>query len=568
MAENNLDEGWKVVTSKKRKPNIASSGQGVARNDAPDSSPKASASATSDLKSPTSTASAFKRRASRSKAKSKRHDSSSQNKPKSQDTGASELLPTSESKSPTKRSSIAAQESTFQPGIETPDLQQQILAAASQGRISPAKSHYSSESASYVTAQQSQASEISSSSSESYYSADEGEVSLDPSLHFPKPSLWTPTPRSESSPLISKASMWVNPSSSHEVSPTAPKPSLWQRSKSKDSLAISRTSLWIGTQDSDPKGRMISQVQESANETEQQEITLSKENKSELRTTNPTTSKVSASNKEGNKGIQASSEENEIAKLKEVSSQSGSENIIPHSGARLTILSPTPSPGSFSPISIEIPDVSDNLHQRVAIDQREHVPEESHVLSHREEAIVEENANLVVEGILDVVINDDAESLGNTTGKITASSTRATTNIHEESDPSSTTHHDFRPISASSTSVDLQSTPRPSTVIASESATPSSSTHHDSRRDSTPSKPSTATTTTHEGPERASFFKYHEVSVFSAVSASINEKTFTPPMTIAHLGPRFSPSIHRELGLISSLSTTTQHDFALIILCC
>lgn len=523
MAENDLDEGWKVVTSKKRKPSMVSSGQGVARNESSESGPKASASSTSDLKSPTSTASASKRRASRSKAKPKRHDNSSQNKPKGEDTGASELLPTSESKSSTKGCSTAAQETNFQPGIETPDLQQQILAAASQGHISPAKSHSSSESASYVVAQQSQAPEISSSSSESYYSADEGEVSLDSSLHVPKPSLWTPTPQNEPSPLIPKASLWVNSSSNHEVSPTARKPSLWQPSKSEDSPSIPRTSSCTGTQDSDPKSHMISQEEVSAGKTEHQETTISKENKSEPRTTNPSTSKVSVSNKEG-KGIQISSEENDIAKLKEVSSQSGSKKIVPHSGARLTILSPTPSPGSSSPISIEIPDVSDNLHQRVAIYQPEHVPEESHILSHQEEAIVEENANLVVEGIPDAVINDDADSLGNTTGKITASSTRSTSNVHEDSDPSSSIHHDFRLISASSTSVDLQSTPRPSTVIASESSAPSISTYHDFRRDSTPSKPSAATTTTHEGSERASSFEFHEVSVFSAVSASINEK--------------------------------------------
>lgn len=534
MAENDPDDGWKVVTSKRRKPSLAKSGQAEAETGI-----KASASYTPGLKSPSSAESTSKGRATGSKAKSKRRAKSSRSKAKGAGTAVSELPPTAESAPSTQGVSLASPETILQPAIEMPDLPQESLATTSRGHNSPTRSHSSGESVSYVTAQQSPAPERSSSSSESYDSADEGGVSLHPSFHMPNQSLWTPTPQRESTSGVPKAALSINASSNSEVSPTAPRPSLWQPSKTEDSPTTPIT-LWTGTQDSHSKHHVIGQVQVSTDKTEQQEPTLIEENRIESRT-HPSTENASASNKEGNKSIQTSSEAHEIAKLEEVSPESSSKNIVLHSSAELTVLPPAPSSGSFPPIFTVVSDVSEDPHQRVETYQSGHVPEASPIPSHREEALVEEDASLMIEGTPEVMINDDTESLGQKNTAQTnpqLSLTPDTSTILEDLIPSSSIHQDSRLGSAPSISVDLQINSRPSVVVAPELSAPSSI-QHDS------------TVITHQVSE-PSFSTHHE-------------QTSIPSIIITDEGSTFSSAIHQELGLIPSQSTPapsmpTQHE--------
>lgn len=516
MAENGPDDGWEVVTSKKRKPSTAKSDQAGTPTKSSESGPKTSASSTWDPKSPTSTASTPKRRATDSKANSKFHDNSSHNKPKGEGTGVSELLPTSGSTLSAQGISIASPEAISKPAFEIPDLSQQTLAVASTGRPSPTKSHSSSEFASYVTAQPSQAPDICSSSSESYDSADEGEVSLDHSVHLPKPSLWTPIPKRGSS--------------------------------------------------SDPRSQVMSQVQESTDKTIEQENTHIQENKVESRIANASSSKDPALNKEGNKSIQTSSKEHEIAELEVGSTQSGSESVIPQSSAERTIWSPPPNPGSFSPI---FTDISDDPHQMTVIHQSKEVPQASPIPSHHEEAVVKEDAKLVVEGSPGAVVNHNTESLGNTTEKITAHKRQqlsSPTSIHQDSVPSSSTHHELRRVSAPSTSVDLQTTSRPSRVIAPEFTAPSSSPDHDPGRVSTPStsvdpetalRPSSAITRETLAP---SFAANQDIRRPSGSSTLSDPQTSLTPSTItSYEDYPFLSSIHLKLGRLPSPSTTAPH---------
>lgn len=533
MAENDPDDGWKVVTSKRRKPSMAESSQALTPNKSSEPSLKASATSASNLKSSTSIASTSGWRTTSSKAKS----------------DASELLPSSEPTRPTQGVPTTSPEKNLQPAVEMLDLPQHTLAAASAGHISPTRSHSSSESASYVTAQQSQTPETTSSSSESYDSADEGGVYLDPSLYAPNSSSWVPPPQHESSSSIPEATLWVKPASNPEVSPTASKPS-----KSKDSPTTLRT-LWIGAQDSDPHRHEIGEAQASTDKKEQQEATLVKENKFGLRTTSPDTNKASASNK-GSKGSQASSKQHELAKLAEVSPQSGPENIIPHSSAGLTVLPPTSNPESSSPIFTDTADIPDDPHQRVAVYLPRHVSEATSIPSHQEEAIMERDVNSEVKGTSDVVINDDTESLGNTAGINTAQ-----TNLHF-----SFLHHQGSSlVSATSTSVDPHIAFSPSTFIPHEDSTPPFSTHHDLRRISasstsrslpTSSTPSHSAIREDSGPSSTD----HKLGVVSKTPASTNRLTSTPSITITHEGSAFSFSIHHELGLLPSPSTPTQHE--------
>lgn len=527
MAENDPDDGWKVVTSKRRKPSMAKSSQALTPNKSSEPSLKASATSASNLKSSTSIASTSEWRTTSSKAKS----------------DASELLPSSEPTRSTQGVPTASPEKNLQPAIEMLDLPQHTLAAASAGHISPTRSHSSSESASYVTAQQSQTPETTSISSESYDSADEGGIYLDPSLYVPNSSSWVPPPQHESSSSIPKAILWVKPASNPEVSPTASKPSLWQPSKSKDSPTTLRTSLWIGAQHSDPHRHEIGEAQVSTDKKEQQEATLVKENKFGLRTTGLGTNK-------------ASSKQHELAKLAEVSPQSSSENIIPHSNAGLTVLPPTPNPESSSPIFTDTADIPDDPHQRVAVYLPRHVPEATSIPSRQEEAIIERDVNSEVKGTSDVVINDDTESLDNTAGINTAQ-----TNLHF-----SFLHHQGSSlVSATSTSVDPRIAFSPSTFIPHEDSTPPFSTHHDLRRisaSSTSRSLPTSSTPSHiairedSGPSSTD----HKLGVVSKTPASTNRLTSTPAITITHEGSPFSFSIHHELGLLPSPSTPTQHE--------
>lgn len=509
MAENDPDDGWKVVTLKKHRRSTAKSDQAGTPVKSSFSGPKTSASSTWDPKSPTSTASTSRRRATDSKANSKFHDNSSHNKPKGEGTGVSELLPTSESTLSSQRLSIASPEAISQPAFEIPDLSQLTLAEASIGRPSPTKSRSSSESASYFTAQPSQASGICSSSSQSYDSADESEITLGHSVHLPKPSLLIPTPVRGSSPLIPKASLWINPSSNPKTPPTAAK-----------------SSLWTGTQHSDPRSQAMSQVQESTDKTKEQENTHIQENKVESRITNASSSKDPALNKEGSKSIQTSSKEHKIAKLEVGSTQSSSESVIPQSSAERTILSPPPNSGSFSPI---FTDVTDGSHQMAAIHQSKEILEVSPIPSHHEEAVVEEDAKLVVEGSPGDVVNDDTESLGNTNGKITAHKHLqlfSPASIRQDSVPSSFIHHDPGRVSTPSTLVDPQSAVRP---FSSENYAPSFSSNQDIRRSS------------------------------GSSTLSDPQTSLTPSTTITCEPYTFLSSIRLKLGLLTSPSTATTH---------
>lgn len=571
MAENDPDDGWKVVTSQRQKPSMAKSCQAVTPNESSEPSLKASATSASNLESPTSIASTSEGRTASPKAKSERHDNSSHHKSKGEKSDASELLPSPEPTRSTEGVPTASSGKKLQPAIEMLDPPQQTLAAASAGHISPTRSHSSSESASYVTAQQSQTPETTSSSSASYDSADEGGTSLDPSLYVPNSSSWVPPPQHESSSLTPKASLWVKPASNPEVSPTASKPSLGQPSKSKNSLTTLRTSLWIGAQHSDPHRHGIGEAQVYTDEKEQQEATLVKENKFGLRTTTPGTNNASASNKESISS-QTSSEQHELAKLAEVSPQSSSENIIPRSSAGLTVLPPTLTPESDSPIFTDTADISDIPHQRVAVYLPRHVPEATSNPTHQEEAIIERGVNSEVKGTSDVVISDDTESLGNTAGINTAqtnprlSSKPSTTTVHEDDTPSSSIHQGSSLVSATSTSVDPHIALNPSTFIPHEDSTPPISTHHDLRHISasstsrslqTSSTPSHSTIREDSGPS----FTDHKLGVVETTPASTYQLTSTPSITITHEGSAFSSSIHHELGLLPSSSTPIPHEF-------
>lgn len=566
MAENDPDDGWKVVTSKKRKPSMAKGDQAAASNMSSESGPKASASSMSGFKSLTSPASTSKGRATRSRAKSKRHNKSSGNKPKDEDTSASELLPTSESTTSAQEASIASPETVFQP--EMPDKQPTLI-AASGGHISPTRSKSSTESVSYVTAQQSQAPETSSSSSESYDSAEEGGVSLDPSLYIPALSLWTPTPQREYSSLTPQASLWTKPSSNSEVPTTAPKPSLWQPSKSEDLMATPTVSLWTGSQGSDPKSHGMGQVQVFAKETEQKKTTTIKEKNIELRTTDPRTNKASTSDGEGNKSTQTFSQEHEIAKLEEDSPQSSSEKIIPNLISKLTVLPAASGQGSFSPISTDVSDVLDGPQQTVAIYQSELVLKVSTISSHQEEAVVKEDDNLIGEHTRDVVINDDMESLGNTAGKDTArknsqlSSTPSATSIDNGSLSSSSTDHDFGLLSGPSTSADLHTTSNPSKIITPESSAPSSSIYHDSRRIPTFSLSISSTpplTTTHEDPGPSSSLDHRELGGVSASPAPINQRSSTQAEHSASIVSITTPKMSSGSEEMESGSTSVKPE--------
>ncbi|MCJ1425127.1 hypothetical protein MMC29_003015 [Sticta canariensis] len=441
MAENDPNDGWKVVTPKRRKPSLAKSGQAQASRMSSETGAKASASSTPGFKSPSSAESTSKGRSTGSKAKSKRRAKSSHSKAKGEGTGISELPPTAESAPSTQGVSLVSPEKILQPAIEMPDLPQDILATASRGHDSPTRSHSSGESASYVTAQQSPATERSSSSSESYDSTDEGDVFSAPSFDMLNQSLWTPTQQRESTSGVLKASLFINASSNPEVSPTA------QPSKTED-YRITPITLWTGTQDSGPKHHVIGQVQVSTDKTEKQEPTLIEENRIESRT-HPSTDNATASNKK---------EDKSIAKLEEVSPESSLENIVLHSRAEPTVLPPATSSGSFSSICTVVSDVSDDPHQRVETYQSGHVPETSPIPSLREETLVEEDASLMIEGTPEVIINDDAESLGqkNTTqAKPQLSLTPEASTIHEDLIPSSSIHQELGLLPS-------QSTPTPS----------------------------------------------------------------------------------------------------------
>lgn len=515
MAENDPDDGWKIVTPKRRKPSLAKSGQAQASRMSSETGAKAPASSTPGLKSPSSAESTSKGRATGSKVKSKRRAKSSHSKAKGEGTGVSELPPTAESAPSTQGVSLTSPEKVLQPAIEMPDLPQDILATASRGHNSPTRSHSSGESASYVSAQQSPAPERSSSSSESYHSTDEGDVSSAPSFDMLNQSLWTPTQQRESTSGVLKAPLFTNASSNPEVSPTA------QPSKTEDYRTTPIT-LWTGTQDSGPKHHVIGQVQVSTDKTGKQEPTLIEESRIESRT-HPSTDNATASNQK---------EDKSIAKLEEVSHESSSENIVLHSSAELTVLPPATSSGSFPPIFTVASDVSDDPHQRVETYQSGHVSETSPIPSHREETLVEEDASLMIEGTPEVITNDDAESLSqkNTTqANPQLSLTPDASTIHEALIPSSSTHQDSRLGSAPSKSVGLQINSGPSVIVAPELSAPS--THHDS------------TVITRQVCDPS--FSTHP------------EQTSIPSIVTTDEGPTFSSSIHQELRLLSSRSTPT-----------
>ena len=532
MAENDPDDGWKVVTSKRRKPSLAKSDQAQASGMSSETGVKASASSTPGLKGSSSAESTSKGRATGSKAKSKRRAKSSQSKAKDEGTGVSELPPTAESSPST---SLAFPETTLQPAIEMPDLPRDVLATASRGHSSPTRSHSSGESASYATARQSPALERSSSSSEAYHSTDEGDVSSAPAFDMLDPSLWTPTQQRESASGVLKASSFINPSSNPEVSPTAPRPSLWQPSTTEDSSTTPNT-LSTVTQDSGPKHQVVGQIQGSTDETEKQEPTLIEENTVES-TTHPSTDNTTASNKQ---------EDKSIGKLEEVSPESSSKNIVGHSSAELTDLPPAPSSGSFPPISTVGSDVSDDPHQRVETYQSGHVPETSPIPSHRAEVLVEEDASLTIEGSSEVIINDDTESLSQKNTIQTnpqLSLTPEASTIHEHLEPSSSIRQDSRLGSVPPISVDLQSNSRPSIIVApGEGSSFSSSIHPELRLLPPQSNLTPSIPTQHQIPT---------ITLNATPQELASVKTDTPASTVSSTTSKMS-SNSEETGITST----------------
>ncbi|MCJ1464948.1 hypothetical protein MMC07_003563 [Pseudocyphellaria aurata] len=589
VADNDPADGWQVVKSKKRKSNAAKSVQAAA-NKSSEYSSKASATSIADLHRPISTPSTSKRRAAGSKAKRKGHIDSPHGKSTSEDTVGSEILPTSESMSSTGEISTTSPETIPRPSIGIPDFPTQAFAAASRVHVSPTRSQSSSDSASYVSAEQLQALETLFSSSESYDTADEGGVPLEPSPssseydsaeeggvplehspNIPRQPFWTPTTQHETSSVISGASLLKSFISNPEISPTASKLSLWQPPKKEDTLTMPGTFLKTGTQDSESKRRVISQVLVSTDESRQQKSTLNKKNETGLRTTVSSTSKAKTSTR-------ISSEKQEISRSGDIPPQSSSGT-----SAELSLQSPPPSLGAPSPVITDTSDLSNDPNQKVAVFPSGLVSEESHAPGHQE-AVAEED-NIGVEGAADVVINNDMESSTNTprdgsapknTQLSSATTTPSLTPIHEESSPSSSTILYPASVSASS-SVDPQTASQSSSITSQRGHTPSSSIILNPASVSSPStsvdptiatshKESEPDSSTHNSPKRVSASTTTgRLKISSTPStATVDEETGPSSSFTSRAIPVVPASSNQELGRIPSSSTPTQHELTTV----
>ena len=417
MAEKQADDGWQVVTSKKRKPSAAKDDLTTAANMSSGSSSKGRVFLHGSSSNDDSVSSASKAKghstSSKSKSKSEDPDPSVKSESEGPETGLSEFSSSPSSTTSFQAGTDAFTTTSLPPAVESQGRSLQALQLASSGAISPTKSHGSTESASagegYVTAQQTPEPSVagdtkifraSSSSPELYELAEEGELSSNQE-HEPSEiakgkqrEYLEGTPSTEVSQLKQET-----PSSPSVTSPDAA------------SLDEAMTKAY-----QDQTRRIIPQAQSPDPDITHQESRpfsknvkkKDKRNESESFDSSPGT-KEPVQHK--NEGIsEMSSDEHNLTNLKTVPPQPGSENPDSHPCAELTTISPISNPKLSSPVKTESTD-----------DSRVHLASEqpSHPCTISQESSRNDEVEAIAEDPPESVIDYGGDPLGHIIAKDT-----------------------------------------------------------------------------------------------------------------------------------------------------